>query len=144
MACFEGNWYPRVIFAEPVSQPPSVRHSASSSGPAARWIAPSTPTPPSSERFAAFTMASTWRVVMSATRMSQVAEPMEKVKSGLDIQLLRGPAAVDRVGRARDALGRIAREKYCEGADVFRRREFQHRLLLGEQLVAGLLDGFAR
>ena len=29
------------------AQPPSVRHSASSSGPAARWIAPSTPPPPS-------------------------------------------------------------------------------------------------
>jgi len=32
-----------VIFASPVAQPPSVRHSRKSSGPAARWIAPSTP-----------------------------------------------------------------------------------------------------
>ena len=31
-----GKWYPFVIFALPVSQPCSVLHSASSSGPAAR------------------------------------------------------------------------------------------------------------
>src|SRR2546421_319282 len=49
---------------------------------ARRWIAPSTPPPPSSERFAALTMASTATVVMSATRTSQVAEPMEKVRRG--------------------------------------------------------------
>ncbi len=42
----------------------------SSSGPAARWMAPSTPPPPSSERFAALTMASTASVVMSATQIS--------------------------------------------------------------------------
>jgi hypothetical protein len=42
-----------------------VRHSASSSGPAARWIAPSTPPPPSNERFAAFTTASISCAVMS-------------------------------------------------------------------------------
>src|SRR6187431_664459 len=43
-----------------------MRHSATSSLPAARWIAPSTPPPPSSEPLAALTMASTARVVMSA------------------------------------------------------------------------------
>src|SRR2546427_3850030 len=43
-----------------------MRHSATSSGPAARWIAPSTPPPPSSDEFAALTMASTESVVMSA------------------------------------------------------------------------------
>src|SRR6266853_601168 len=81
-----GNLYPRVIFALPALQPPSVRHSASSSGPAARWIAPSTPPPPSSERFAAFTMASTCKVVMSATRMSTVVVPTGKVRRGAAIR----------------------------------------------------------
>jgi hypothetical protein len=36
-----------------------------SSGPAARWIAPSTPPPPASAEFAALTIASTSSVVMS-------------------------------------------------------------------------------
>jgi hypothetical protein len=35
-------------------------------GPAARWIAPSTPPPPSNDEFAALTIASTASVVMSA------------------------------------------------------------------------------
>ena len=42
-----------------------VRHSASSSGPAARWMAPSTPPPPSRLSLAALTMASTFMVVIS-------------------------------------------------------------------------------
>ncbi len=45
--------------ASPVGQPPSARHSSSNSGPAARWIAPSTPPPPSSDVLAALTIAST-------------------------------------------------------------------------------------
>src|ERR1043165_9937215 len=51
--------------ASPVGQPPSVRHSASNCGPAARWIAPSTPPPPSSEGLAALTIASALIVGMS-------------------------------------------------------------------------------
>ena len=42
----------------------------SSSGPAARWIAPSTPPPPSSDELAALTIASTARVVMSSRSAS--------------------------------------------------------------------------
>src|SRR5262249_43828470 len=68
--------YPGVILAEPVSHPPSVSHSRLSSSPAARWIAPSTPPPPRRVRFAALTMASTSRVVMSATQMSSLVEPI--------------------------------------------------------------------
>src|SRR6266536_1415287 len=60
-----GKRYPRVIFASPGRQPPRVRHSASNSVPAARWIAPSTPPPPRSVVFAAFTIASTSSFVMS-------------------------------------------------------------------------------
>ena len=41
------------------------RHSARISGPPRRWIAPSTPPPPSSEELAALTMASTRCWVMS-------------------------------------------------------------------------------
>lgn len=47
-----------VALASPVSQPPSVPQCASSSGPTARWIAPSTPLPPSRLVLAALTMAS--------------------------------------------------------------------------------------
>src|SRR6266513_2114896 len=60
-----GKLYPQVILASPGRQPPMVRHSTTSSGPAARWIAPSTPPPPSSVVFAAFTIASTSSLVMS-------------------------------------------------------------------------------
>src|SRR5216110_836412 len=65
-----GKPYPRVIFASPGRQPPRVRHSASNSVPAARWIAPSTPPPPRSVVFAAFTIASTSSFVMSPRAIS--------------------------------------------------------------------------
>src|SRR5438034_2121036 len=68
-----GKLYPRVILASPCRQPPRVRHSASSSGPAARWIAPSTPPPPRSVVFAAFTIASTSTIVMSPRTISILA-----------------------------------------------------------------------
>ena len=45
---------------------------AASSGPAARWIAPQTPPPGASAEFAAFTIASTASVVMSARRASRI------------------------------------------------------------------------
>ena len=48
---------PEVNFASPVLHPPSVAHSSRSEDPAALWIAPSTPPPPSKEELAAFTMA---------------------------------------------------------------------------------------
>src|SRR5512142_1838211 len=67
MTYFAGSLYPLVILASPVSPPPSVRPSSRSSGPAARWIAPSTPPPPRRDVFAALTIASTVRVVISAT-----------------------------------------------------------------------------
>src|SRR5690606_24941706 len=63
-----GSAYPAVSLASPGAQPPSLRHSSSRPGPAARWIAPSTPPPPRSAEFAALTMASMSSVVMSACR----------------------------------------------------------------------------
>src|SRR5204863_98801 len=45
-----GSRPPRVSLASPVTQPPSVRHSARISGPPARWMAPSTPPPASGRR----------------------------------------------------------------------------------------------
>ena len=54
-----------MILALPVSQPFRRRHSRRRSGPAARWIAPSTPPPPRREVLAAFTMLDTESVVMS-------------------------------------------------------------------------------
>src|SRR5580692_5647549 len=81
MMCFAGNRWPRVILAAPVAQPPSALHSSYSSGPAARWIAPSTPPPPSKLRLAALTMASTASVVMSATQISSRAAPTSATSS---------------------------------------------------------------
>src|SRR6185437_6891048 len=73
--------------ASPVGQPPSLRHSAKSSGPAARWIAPSTPPPPKREVFAALTIASTASVVMSVWRAV-----MRSPGTGTAGRLLRGGA----------------------------------------------------
>src|SRR5207249_10005149 len=68
-----GSRPPRVSLASPVTQPPSVRHAARISGPPARWMAPSTPPPPSSVVLAAFTIASVACAVMSPRTSSTVA-----------------------------------------------------------------------
>ena len=63
----------RAIRASPVgrrtpdSTSGNARHSATSSGPAARWIAPSTPPPPSSVSLAALTSASMRNAVISVS-----------------------------------------------------------------------------
>src|SRR5437016_13118755 len=86
-----GKLYPRVILASPGRQPPRVRHSASSSGPAARWIAPSTPPPPSSLVFVAFTVASTFCLVMSQRTISiLVADFFTSRRHAFDYPILRG------------------------------------------------------
>src|SRR3954471_8792492 len=56
--------------ASPVGHPPSVRHSSSSFGPAASWIAPSTPPPPNRLLLAALTITSTCSSVMSPLMIS--------------------------------------------------------------------------
>ena len=60
-----------VITASPVGSLPIFAtiflHSSNIAGPPALWIAPSTPPPPIRLEFAAFTIASTLRVVISAT-----------------------------------------------------------------------------
>src|SRR5437868_30273 len=66
MTHFARSPKPGVDFASPTSQPPRSRHASTSWRPAARWIAPSTPPPPSNDEFAALTIASTFKVVMSA------------------------------------------------------------------------------
>src|SRR3984885_8056625 len=76
-----GSLKPGVIFALPVAQPPSFSQAANRSRPAARWIAPSTPPPPSKLRLAALTTASTASVVMSATQISIRAAPTSAVSS---------------------------------------------------------------
>src|SRR6185437_4709073 len=70
---FAGRRWPRVSRASPAGQPPSARHSCSSPGPAARWIAPSTPPPPRRLEFAALTIASSASVVMSVWSASMAA-----------------------------------------------------------------------
>src|SRR5690606_38446953 len=52
------------------------RHSARSAGPAAAWIAPSTPPPPRSDPFAALTIASTRSRVMSPSTASTSTDPV--------------------------------------------------------------------
>lgn len=60
-----GRLYPPVIFASPVLQPIRRLHSMSKRGPAALWIAPSTPPPPKRDLFAALTMTSIDNCVIS-------------------------------------------------------------------------------
>src|SRR3954466_13722362 len=77
-----------VAIACPVGRRPpgsvsfTVRHSARSSGPAARWIAPSTPPPPRSELLAALTMASTrWWVISPRMIARRSSGPEETLAS---------------------------------------------------------------
>src|ERR1035441_6093697 len=58
MMCLACSRPALVIFASPGAQPPSRQHSSRTVGPAALWIAPSTPPPPNSPAFAAVTIAS--------------------------------------------------------------------------------------
>ena len=77
-----GRPNPGVATAAPTGSPSrsvvalSSRQAASSSGPAARWIAPSTPPPPNSEELAALTTASTGRPVMSPSTISIRMQPV--------------------------------------------------------------------
>src|SRR5450755_1820855 len=57
-------------------------------------MAPSTPPPPKSERFAALTIAATSSVVMSATRISSCVSPISALSSGATFALM--PAIVSR------------------------------------------------
>src|SRR5262245_15416090 len=65
MTYFALSLKPAVIRASPGGHPPSLRHAASSSGPAASWIAPSTPPPPNNAELAALTMGSALSAVMA-------------------------------------------------------------------------------
>lgn len=79
-----------VSFASPIRQPPSLRHSASSSGPAARWMQPSTPPPPSKLSFAALTMASTGIFVMSLRMKCRgMVSPLSRSSNYLYLTIFR-------------------------------------------------------
>src|SRR3569833_1353361 len=86
MTFSHGRSYALVILALPVLQPPSVLHSASRPRPAARWMAPSTPPPPSRELFAALTIAPTSSCVISprysVTRSLRDLEGVADVDAG--------------------------------------------------------------
>src|SRR5687768_11039429 len=77
--------------ASPVGHPPRRRHSSRSSGPAARWIAPSTPPPPRRDSLAALTIASTARRVMSALTASRTAKFHHDVELTFRHRLNRQP-----------------------------------------------------
>src|SRR5262245_57670788 len=87
---------PGVSTACPVGQPPMRRQAAISSGPAARWMAPSTPPPPRRPLFAALTIASTSSVVMSVWITSTIAHlrsggPGEELPLAHPIGVLSNP-----------------------------------------------------
>src|SRR5262245_27961112 len=75
-----GRRPPPVSLASPVGQPPRVRHSSRMAGPPARWIAPSTPPPPSRVVLAAFTMASVGCRVMSPWTSSRHVPSIVRVR----------------------------------------------------------------
>src|SRR5271157_4244959 len=106
MTYLAGRRWPLVSFAWPVLQPPSSRHSSRSSGPAARWIAPSTPPPPSNELLAALTMASTARVVMSVLRIAILSIIGSSSTLFLAVQ---HPHLVAVIARSRHSAGRNRR-----------------------------------
>src|SRR5262245_41068906 len=93
---------PPVIFASPVAQPPSRLHSSRISGPPARWIAPSTPPPPRSVEFAAFTIASVSGCVMSPRTSSMVQAAIVRRRTGL--------LGRERLHRARRLRGPVRRQ----------------------------------
>src|SRR5437867_1402646 len=72
--------------ASPVGQPPCratiCLHASRMSGPPRRWIAPSTPPPPSSVELAAFTIASTRCSVISPVSRVRRAPPICSVMTG--------------------------------------------------------------
>ena len=70
ITCRAGSLPAVVAFASPVSHPPSRRLSSRIADPPARWIAPSTPPPPSKDELAALTIASTSCFVMSPSTSS--------------------------------------------------------------------------
>src|ERR1700722_4264448 len=142
-----GSRYPSVIFAPPVSQPFRVRHSARSSGPAARWIAPSTPPPPSRVLLAALTMASSASVVMSATQISRRVAPTSAMSSagtwGLKTSLSRpfGLRFGLQIHRALDAdiVEMLVKETPCGtyATDV----QHVEEIVVGRQLAEGIEMG---
>ncbi len=67
MIFFAARFPAPVTTAPPVGHPPISRHSRMTEGPAARWMAPSTPPPPRRPLLAAFTTASVSCRVMSPT-----------------------------------------------------------------------------
>src|SRR5262245_21982150 len=73
-----GRRPPGVSLASPVAQPPSSRQAARISGPPARWIAPSTPPPPSSVVFAALTIASVVCSTMLPRTSSRIDVPIAR------------------------------------------------------------------
>src|SRR5207249_10996561 len=100
-----------VIRASPVGQPPIVRHSSKSSGPAPRWMAPSTPPPPKSVVFAAWTTASTACVVMSPWTASSLVMGGQSSAHGAGGYCEPGPARRSPAGRdarpGRDLIERV-------------------------------------
>src|SRR5579872_111360 len=95
---FAGRRPPPVMTALPAGKRPIsltiFLHSARIEGPPARWIAPSTPPPPSREELAAFTMASADSFVMSAGPRKMMVLPFfsDMRESSIEFRIGRGDA----------------------------------------------------
>src|SRR4051794_37193479 len=116
-----------------------MRHSASNSGPAARWIAPSTPPPPSSEVLAALTMASTSSVTILA-RIAFSAAISSPTRSGgrpfkHDHQAAGlGARVVERAGLETDEVAGVQHASIALDRGAFDDEEF---LIVGMRVRLG-------
>src|SRR6478672_4312268 len=108
--------------ASPCSQPPSGRQASSSSGPAARWIAPSTPPPPSRLELAALTIASAPASVVMSPWCSVMRPTTWTVRRGGGTPHERRPAAPGLLplGRRLQVVLQLrgARDAHAEGRTV--------------------------
>jgi hypothetical protein len=121
MTCDASKRYPPESLASPDGHLPSFRHSAISSGLGARWMALSTPPPPRGEAFAALTIASTFRRVMSPIVRRRHKKPMpepSKIMATCPRRLIRPPGgrADRKKDRSRQAgSGQVAGGKPATG-----------------------------
>src|SRR3954453_14732317 len=141
-----GSRCPVVQPAAPVASPCGNRstHSSYRPGPAAAWIAPSTPPPPRIRRFAAFTIASTRCSVMSPSTTERSTVIPSRGQHLQDRPLQRGLAllrrtvlAPDRGPDRRAALVEVDHPR----VDVRRLRDRRRVAEVVRHLHHGLADG---
>src|SRR5437762_8772898 len=137
MTHFAWSFPPVVATACPVGRPSGwgsrrmARHSSRMAGPPLRWIAPSTPPPPSSVEFAAFTIASASCSVISPRTRTILGSVMGRRVTSL------------RLARARDLAERLlvppdVLVQHAEDVEHHRRRDANPRHHPARHLHAGV------